>query len=441
MIDPTPHLERFESYEQARREFRWRIPDRFNIASAISKRHQDAVTRTALDDVRPGGINTYTFGGIDLLSDKFANLLAQSGVRAGDSVAVILSQSAALLVAHFGALKLGAVVVPLSTSLPSFALRLALTECRARAIVASKAALADAGEAVSSESLFVVGSDHQGDELSDSSKDFWRQVNYASSDFTPVETSSSSPAFIFFYSNSKSDLVGVTHSHRSFIGQFTAFEMYNNFSCGEDSAFFAASDWTSPQTLLGMILPALWYGCSVVAQNSSSFSGDEFFDLMNRCEVTHALIPSPEMNRLKQTERVARLKYELKLKRILTTPDGFTQESYDWAANSLGASLNVAYGKPETGIIATGCEKWFAASAGSAGRAVPGHSIEIVDEQANILPAGERGRAALLKPDPALLLNYWNDAEKTRAALAGEWFVSDDAGYKKEDGDLYISPS
>ncbi|HKP86633.1 MAG TPA: AMP-binding protein, partial [Blastocatellia bacterium] len=235
-------------------------------------------------------------------------------------------------------------------------------------------------------------------------------------------------------------LTVVTHSHRSFIGQLTAFEMCNNFPFGEGSVFWAASDWSSPQSLLGMILPALWYGRAVVAHDSSNLSGDELFNLIDLCEVTDAFISSSEMNRLKQVEGDARLKHELKLRSIVTTPDGFTQEFYDWAAESLGASLNVAYGTPETGIIAAGCEKWFGRNKGSAGRAAPGHSIEIVDEQANILPAGQAGRVALLRPDPACLLNYLNDSEKTKAVFAGEWFVSGDTGHKKEGGDLYVSP-
>ncbi|HTG17733.1 MAG TPA: hypothetical protein VK747_20975, partial [Blastocatellia bacterium] len=62
--DPTPHLERFGSYERACREFRWRIPDSFNIANSILSRHTDAVTRAALIEARPGGLNTYTYGGL-----------------------------------------------------------------------------------------------------------------------------------------------------------------------------------------------------------------------------------------------------------------------------------------------------------------------------------------------------------------------------------------
>src|ERR1700686_356465 len=127
-VDPTPHLERFESYEQARREFRWKIPQRFNIAAAICRRLADAPTRIALNEVKTAGINTYTFGGLDFLSDKFATALAESGIEPGDSVATMLPQSAALAVALFGALKTGALVVPLPMSSDSVLLEHALAD-------------------------------------------------------------------------------------------------------------------------------------------------------------------------------------------------------------------------------------------------------------------------------------------------------------------------
>ena len=95
-VDPTPNLKRFSSYEQACREFRCQIPQRFNIGAAICRRQPDAVTRIALHDVKKGGINTYTFGGLDFLSDKFATLLSESGVSQGDAVVVVLPASAAL---------------------------------------------------------------------------------------------------------------------------------------------------------------------------------------------------------------------------------------------------------------------------------------------------------------------------------------------------------
>jgi acetyl-CoA synthetase len=408
MIDPTPHLERFDSYEQACREFRWQIPDQFNIASAISRRHKDSITRIALSHVRPGGINTYTFGGLDFLSDKLASLLAQSGVRHGDAVAVIAPQSAALLVAHFGILKLGAIVVPLSPSLPPAELQRALSECQPKAILAG---------------------------------DFWRELNYASSDFTAAETSSDSPAFIFFMPGPDGDLTGVIHSHGSLIGQLTAFEMLNGFSLDDARVFWTASDWVSPQVLLGLLYPALWYGCSLVSDESTNLSANDPFALMSRCEVTDAFIPSVMMIHLNHTPGAPLDEFGLKLRRILTTPDQLSQERWERAASSLGARLNIAYGTPETGLIAGSCEQWPAAGLMASVRAAPGHSIEIMDEQGRERIAGQPGRVALHRPDPALFLRYLNDSEATRSAFAGEWFITRDAGNKKEDGDLYITPS
>jgi acetyl-CoA synthetase len=457
MLDPTPHLERFESYEQACRQFRWQIPDRLNIALAISRKQRDAVTRIALKDSRPGGINTYTFGGIDFLSDKFASLLAQSGVGQGDAVAVVLHQSAALLVAHFGTLKLGAVVVPLSPDLPPSIMRRALSVCRARAIVAGAASLSQIEEVATPGALFIVGLSGPG--LSGPGlggpgrtgtggrKDFWRALSYASSDFSATETPSTAPAFIFFLTQRDLKLTGVTHSHSSLIGQLTSFEMYNGLCFDGSKVFWTASDWVSPQVLLGIIYPALWYGCAIVSKQSISPSADETFGLMRLCQITDAFIPTTEIDRLKQIETLPRVmsepghKSELMLKTVLTTPGSFSLEHSEWTLGALGAELKVAYGTPETGLIATNCDKWFEPKPGALGRRAPGHSIEIVSQEGRVCSPGEQGRAALLKPDPALFSGYFGDSERTASRFIGDWFVTDDAAYKNEDGDLYISPS
>jgi acetyl-CoA synthetase len=181
--------------------------------------------------------------------------------------------------------------------------------------------------------------------------------------------------------------------------------MCNGFSFDDASVFWAAGDWTSPQILLGIVHPALWYGCSIVSKDSTGSSENELSALMTRCEVTNAFISSSETNLLKQ---------------IQTVP------------LDLGTTLNVAYGTPETGLIATSCKQWFESDRGSSVRAAPGHSIKI---------SGDRGRVAILRHDPALFLGYLNDSEKTRSAFDGEWFITRDEGQKNEDGDLYISPS
>jgi acetyl-CoA synthetase len=269
-LDPTPHLERFESYEQACREFRWLIPQRFNIANTICRRHADAVTRIALSDVKEGGINTYTFGGLDFLSDKFANALSESGVSQGDSVAVVLPPSAALAIAHLGALKTGAVVIPLSIGSGGVLLQYALADSNAKALVVDESIYgtfeALARNLPNLASRFVVR-DFRPTATNADFKDFWSEVDRASSDFIAAETDATSAAFIF-YVDSQGEINGVVHSHRSILGQLAAFEMFNDVQSGADSVFWTADDWSSPAAVLGVLYPAWWYGCSVVAGTS-----------------------------------------------------------------------------------------------------------------------------------------------------------------------------
>src|SRR5262245_1865134 len=226
LTDPTPHLNRFDSYEQACREFRWQIPQRFNIAAYICRRHSDAVTRVALTELKPGGSNTYTFGGLDFLSDKFATVLSESGVARGDSVAVMLPQSAALAIAHLGILKSGGVVVPLAIDLDPALLEQAVLDSNSRAVVLHESIrdIADClRKALNPASFFVVSD--LGAVSSD--RDLWADVDQASSDFAYVQTDATSPAFIF-YNWLNGNHTGVVHSHASIPGQLPAFEMCND---------------------------------------------------------------------------------------------------------------------------------------------------------------------------------------------------------------------
>jgi acyl-coenzyme A synthetase/AMP-(fatty) acid ligase len=269
--DPTPHLERFESHEQACQQFRCVIPGRFNIASEICRRHADAVTRIALGDVKEGGVNTYTFGGLDFLSDKFATALSTSGVRQGDSVAVALPPSAALIVAHLGALKVGAVVTTIPLRYDAALTELALRENNARALVIDESSF-DRVERFAEnlpdlDSRFVVR-DLRSAVTSTQVKDFWAEIDRASSQFEAVETNANSAAFIF-YIDQQGETTAVVHSHRSAIAQLAGFEVL--FDVQSDGARGTGGDW-SPGAFLGLLYPSLWYGCSVVAGSADEIA-------------------------------------------------------------------------------------------------------------------------------------------------------------------------
>ena len=106
-----------------------------------------------------------------------------------------------------------------------------------------------------------------------------------------------------------------------------------------------------------------------------------------------------------------------------------------------GIALSEVRGDPETGWLFGKCAQWFTTPAGSVGRRAPGRSLEIIDDDGDILPPGRAGHIAVHRSDPALFNEYHGDPARTAAAFIGDWFLTGAVGYKSGDGDLYIPPS
>lgn len=73
----------------------------------------------------------------------------------------------------------------------------------------------------------------------------------------------------------------------------------------------------------------------------------------------------------------------------------------------------------------------------SAGKALPGTEIAILDDNLQPLPPGQIGEVAIRSD--SVMLGYWNRPEENaKAMIAGGWFRTGDAGNLDEEGYLYI---
>ena len=72
----------------------------------------------------------------------------------------------------------------------------------------------------------------------------------------------------------------------------------------------------------------------------------------------------------------------------------------------------------------------------SAGRPVPGVQVQIQGPDGKPLPVGEVGEVCMTSG--SYLREYWKRPEETAAALRGGWYHSGDAGYRDEEGFLYL---
>jgi acetyl-CoA synthetase len=435
-----PHLEKYQSYEQAREEFRLEAPEPFNIAEAICSRHEDAATRVALIECRRAGNNTYTFGAISFFSDKFASVLLSRGIGPGDRIAVALRQSAALTIAHLGALKIGATVVPLPPFVEQTALEFALKNSSAKAIVIDPLALkqsrAFTGSLPSVESVFVTGDESDELKVEAGELSFWGEVYAAPSDVQAAKTSATTPAYIFYSPELESPGPGVVHGHGLLVSNLPAFEMLNNLDIGPESVFYSLGNWSTLNSLIGMLFPAWLYGRPVVAGAAWIFVHPDMFDLFERCSVTNLYVEPDEMDNLIGEASDPWSEYDLKIRNLCS----FSAPHLPWTRASFSASANRAVGTLETGFVLSSCERWFPHHTQSLGRAVPGRTVEIVDESGRLLPAGQAGHIAVERTDDSLFIEYLDEKKQSQKPFSGDWFLTGQTGLKDEEGYFWPAP-
>src|SRR5215510_3314929 len=124
------------TYDELYRNFRWDIPARFNMAEACCDRHADGSGRLALIYLDESGAVTRTsFDEVAEMSRRFANVLKADGLSRGDRVAVFLSQSLELPIAHMAAFRSAMISIPLFALFGEDALEFRLSNSLAKAIV------------------------------------------------------------------------------------------------------------------------------------------------------------------------------------------------------------------------------------------------------------------------------------------------------------------
>jgi len=72
---------------------------------------------------------------------------------------------------------------------------------------------------------------------------------------------------------------------------------------------------------------------------------------------------------------------------------------------------------------------------GSMGRPMPGWDVQLLDEDEQEVPRGERGEICLrARSNPHYPLGYWRNEEASAETFGGQWFHTKDAAVQDEDG-------
>jgi acetyl-CoA synthetase len=418
-------------YDTLYRDFRWDIPARFNIATACCDRHADGSGRLALIYVdEEGAARRTSFDEVAEASRRFANVLKADGLVRGDRVAVFLSQSLELPVAHMAAFRSGLVSIPLFALFGEDALEFRLSNSGARAIVTDEVGwqkLAKICDRLPDlQNIYIIGDcAHAG------AKSFWDSLNAASPEFATIDTSADDPALIIYTSGTTGNPKGALHAHRVVLGHLPNIEMCHDFFPKPGDLMWTPADWAWIGGLINALFAAWYHGVPIVGHRARKFEPKAAMQMMADYAIRNVFLPPTALKLMRQAD-VSHA--SVKLRSIFTGGESLGGELLGWVRATFGIDAHEVFGQTECNLVIGSNSRLFPIRPGSMGKATPGFDVRIINENGEELPRGSRGIIGVRQPNPVTMLEYWRNPEATAKKYAGGFLLTGDLGIQDEDG-------
>ncbi len=424
-------IPRAATYDAVYGAFRWQIPERFNIATLVCDRHAGDATRVALiHQQADGSVRRYSFLEMARASNRIANLLQASGLQPGERVALLLGQDPEVPMVHLGAWKAGMISLPLSRLFGDEALVSRLGDSGAAVLVTDRdgyakvAPLRDRLPAL--RHIWLVDGEESG------AASLPRTLEAAADSFAALQMAPDTPAYMNYTSGTTGQPKGVLKGHASILGLLPAVEFANEFFPQPGDLAWSPADWSWMAGMTNVLFASWYHAVPVLAFRSRGFDGEEVLTALARHEVRNALLTPTMLKMLRQLPDPTR--FGARLRSITSGSEAVGAELMDWSRRNLGVGINVVFGQTECNMVLVNNQQVMTVKPGSLGRPAPGHRVAIVDDDGRELPPGEQGQIAIRRPDPLMMLGYWNDPAATARKFAGDWMLTGDIGSMDEEG-------
>jgi acetyl-CoA synthetase len=446
---------------------KWFTGGRLNAAYNCVDRHVEAGrgAKVALHWVgEPGDTRDVTYAELQDQVCRAADALTELGVRAGDRVAIYLPMIPEAVVAMLACARIGAPHTVVFGGFSAEALATRIEDCDARVVItadggyrrggafALKQAVDDARRtATAVRTVLVVRRTGQEVSWDDATDVWWHDaVGGASPEHVPQDFDAEHPLYVMYTSGTTGKPKGILHTTGGYLVGAAATHRAVFDLDPETDVYWCTADvaWVTGHSYL--VYGPLANGVTQVMYEGTPDTPHQgrWWEIAEKYGVTILYTAPTAIRTFMKWGAEIPAAFDLSRIRILgSVGEPINPEAYRWYGEHIGGSrapIVDTWWQTETGMVLVSPLPGInTGKPGAATSALPGVSVDVVDEFGASVPNGSEGFLVVTEPWPAMLRTLWNDDERfretywSRFAEQGFYFAGDGAR-KDADGDLWV---
>jgi benzoate-CoA ligase family protein len=414
------------------------VPREYNAASHFIDRHllEARDSKTAYVDDQ----GSYSYADLAARVNRAGNVLVSLGVEMEQRVLLCVLDGIDFVALFWGALKIGAVPVPVNTLLTPADYAFMLRDSRAKVLAVSATLLDRFEGAIASQphlKSVVVVSDGETNAINPSGADThivsFRQLEArAHATLEPAPTVADDVAFWLYSSGSTGRPKGVIHLHRSLV-QTAALYACGILGMNHDDVIFSASKMFFAYGLGNAITFPLHVGATAILMAERPAPDAVMRTLAIHQPTIFCGVPTLYAGILASEKPLASVWTQSRDRlRICTSAGEALPEpiARRWKER-FGVEILDGLGSTEALHIFLS-NRPDAVRYGSSGLPVPGYQLDLRDEHGDDSADGEIGD--LWCKGPSIGDGYWNNREASSRAFVGGWLKTGDKYFRDADG-------
>ncbi|MFP5354857.1 MAG: propionyl-CoA synthetase [Gemmatimonadota bacterium] len=395
---------------------------------------------------------------------RFAGVLASLGVAKGDRVVIYMPMTPEALVAMLACARIGAVHSVVFGGFAANELAVRIEDAEPKVVVSASCGV-EVAKVVDYKSLLdraIELSAHKPShvvclqrpqrrcELVDGRDHDWQELMAKAEPAACTPVAATDPLYILYTSGTTGRPKGVVRDNG---GHAVAllWSMQHVYDMNPGEVFWTASDvgWVVGHSYI--VYAPLLLGCTTVIHEGKPVGtpdAGEFWRVVQEHKVRTLFTAPTAMRAIKKEdpngEHFAR--YDTSsLRALFLAGERLDPDTYHWTRQLLQRPVVDHWWQTETGWpVAANCLgiEQLPVKPGSPTRPVPGYTVDILDDEGNVLPPEREGIVTLRLPlPPGTLSTLWKDDQRYVDTYLSRFpgrYVTGDGGYIDEDGYLFI---